>query len=207
MLTTVLLYGDMGRKFGKRWTLDISSPAEAIRAIMANRPDLRAWLDERRDQAFRVLVGNDPEGCNEEQLFDPLGGQTLKFIPVVAGAKDGIWQVVVGAVLIGLSYLGGPLQPFLFNAGVALVVGGISQMLFAPPRPDDPPEKPENKPSYLFSGPVNTTAQGQAVPVLYGKLRVGSAVIYGSIKSEDYTAGGGLGGSGGSGGHVYIPSV
>lgn len=199
MLTTVMLYGDMGRKFGKRWRLDIASPAEAIRALMANRPDLRAWLEERRDHPFRVLVGNDPEGCNEDQLFDPLGGQTLKFIPVVGGAKEaGAMQTIVGIVLV----IAGAIMrsPTVIKMGVLMIIGGVSQMLFAPPRPGDPPEKPDNKPSYLFSGPVNTTAQGQAVPVLYGKLRVGSAVIYGAIKSEDYTAGGGLGGSGTTGG-------
>jgi predicted phage tail protein len=35
-------------------------------------------------------------------------------------------------------------------------------------------ERPENKPSFLFDGPVNTITQGHPVPVGYGKAFVGS---------------------------------
>ena len=39
--------------------------------------------------------------------------------------------------------------------------------------------------SYTFSGPVNTTAQGQPVPVGYGRLIVGGAVISAGITTEE----------------------
>ena len=36
-----------------------------------------------------------------------------------------------------------------------------------------------------FNGPVNTTAQGNPVPVIYGEMIVGSATISAGIYSED----------------------
>jgi predicted phage tail protein len=44
---------------------------------------------------------------------------------------------------------------------------------------------PENKPSFLFDGPVNTIAQGHPVPVGYGEMYVGSAVISAGIVTEE----------------------
>ena len=59
-------------------------------------------------------------------------------------------------------------------------------------RPDaqasEPSERPENKPSYSFNGAVNTTAQGHPVPVGYGRLVVGSAVISAGIDVDEVPA-------------------
>ena len=46
-------------------------------------------------------------------------------------------------------------------------------------------EKPENTPSTYFDGAVNTTAQGHPVPIGYGKLIVGSAVISAGLTVEE----------------------
>ena len=67
----------------------------------------------------------------------------------------------------------------------AVALGGISQLLFKPPSPVKPNERPENKPSYIFDGPVNTIAAGHPVPILYGEMYVGSAVISAGIISEE----------------------
>ncbi len=53
------------------------------------------------------------------------------------------------------------------------------------PKAQDPAEKPDNQPSYVFNGPVNTTAQGQPVPIGYGRLIVGGAVISAGISIDD----------------------
>ena len=62
-------------------------------------------------------------------------------------------------------------------------------MLFAPPEPTIvDTEQVENKPSYLFDGAVNTTRQGNAVPVGYGRLRVGSQVISAGLTAQNEEA-------------------
>jgi predicted phage tail protein len=46
-------------------------------------------------------------------------------------------------------------------------------------------DQAENKASYNFNGPINTTAQGNPVPLGYGRKIVGSAVVSAGIYSED----------------------
>ena len=177
-MLTVLLYGQMGKQFGRRHKLDISTPGEAIRALTANFPDFRSWLYDRRDAPFRVFAGK--EALDETGLVRQTA-RTLKFIPLVRGAGK-FGQVILGAVLIVASFFL-PI-PGLFQLGVNLVLTGISQLLFAPPKPKGQSERPENAPSYIFDGAVNTTAQGNCVPVLYGELIVGSQVVSTGLSVE-----------------------
>ena len=122
-------------------------------------------------------------------------------MPVVAGAGGKVGQILLGAALIAASFVM-PLGAFgfgsavlfgtttvaslAFSVGVSLALGGVAQMLAPQPKFDGPQE--EQQPSYVFNGAVNTTAQGQPVPVGYGRMIVGSAVISAGISVEDITA-------------------
>ena len=75
---------------------------------------------------------------------------------------------------------------FFVMMGVALVVAGIASMM-APDGSKDT-ERPENKPSYIFNGAVNTYRQGNPIPVGFGILQVGSQVISAAIKNVDVGA-------------------
>jgi len=66
--------------------------------------------------------------------------------------------------------------------GGALVLGGIASMMAPTPSPLAG-EKAQN---YAFNGAANTTRQGVAIPVCYGQLMVGGAVISSGISPEDY---------------------
>lgn len=177
-MITVLLYGEMGKHFGRRHRLDIATPAEAIRALQANFPGFRAWLYARREQPFRVLAGDealDKSGLTRQTA------RTLKFIPLVGGAGK-FGQIILGAVLIVVGVVFE--QPWLINIGVSLALGGVAQLLTKPPAAQRPNERPENRPSYIFDGAVNTTAQGNCVPVLYGEMIVGSQVVSSGLSVE-----------------------
>ena len=81
----------------------------------------------------------------------------------------------------------GPLASFVTQVGMSLALGGVAQILAPTPNTPEPKESAENTPSYLFNGAVNTTAQGHPVPIGYGRLIVGSAVISASIVTTEYT--------------------
>lgn len=206
-MTVVLLYGELGRLFGKRWELAVTSPAEAIRALIANKPEIKKYLIKNNLPGYYVYRGR--EKIFQEQIPEPSGSQPIKIVPVVAGAGDskGLFGIILGIALIAfaapaLSFYAGTLavegyaSAGLFSLlaqgassiGFSLILGGISQILFKPPKPSGPSERPENKPSFLFDRPVNTTAQGQAVPVGYGRIRTGSAVISAGIVTEEIAA-------------------
>lgn len=208
-MTTVYLYGHLGRTFGHRWHLDVASPAEAVRALMANRRDFHAYMVQHSAPGYRVFVGADPIR-DVERLSDPIGRQAIKIVPVVAGAaKDPTIGIIVGAILVAAVVISFQYEflPFALTAagaggtttltvagqialtagfiGAGMVVGGVSQLLAGTPKAPGISEKDANRPSFLFNGVVNTTAQGHPVPIGYGRMRVGSAVISAGITTED----------------------
>lgn len=187
----IRLYGALGKQFGRVHHFAVANAAEAIRALKANFPGFEKAILEVAPR-YRVLIGTSPVDAEGKMLHAPSGAtETIKISPVMHGAKQGLGQTIIGAVLVAAAVIGNyffpgnPISPYLFNAGVAMIIGGVAQMLSPPPKSDDPKENADNKPSYSFSGAVNTTAQGHPVPVGYGRMIVGSAVISGGLSTED----------------------
>lgn len=202
-LRKVKLYGDLGKRYGKEFMLDVNSPRDAVRLLSANFPDLPKYLIDHSEPGYHIIVGENSVG--EKELLNPaFGDQDIKIIPVVMGSDDsGVLQIVIGAALIASS--AGMLGPtigslgidafglsatqalatnlLVSNIGWSLVFGGVSQMLFKP-ETAKVNERPENKPSYAFDGPVNTVRQGNPVSVGYGRLKIGSQVISAGLFAE-----------------------
>lgn len=195
----IILSGELGKRFGKVHELVVSSPAEAVRALCANFKEFESWLckSHERGVGYKVII-------DKEKIEDPLClhnpfSQTFRIVPVISGAKSGIGGIILGTIIIATAFATGGMS--LAATGIAyssvawqiagsiafsMVLGGISQMLSPQPKAGKPDEAPENLPSYSFNGPVNTTAQGQCVPVGYGRLIVGSAVISAGVTSDEY---------------------
>jgi predicted phage tail protein len=182
-MLTVYLYGWMAEQYGKKHKLAVRSPAEAIRAFSANYPDFRQRVID--GGGYHVLAGKE-DRADETGLHLPTS-KSIKIIPAVAG-KSGLGRILAGAALIGASFFL-PATPlisgFAFSAasiassvGFSLLLGGVSSLLFSPSKVSSgSAERPENRPSYNFNGAINTTGQGGAVPLCYGRLRVGSQLI------------------------------
>jgi predicted phage tail protein len=196
----VLLYGHLGKRFGRRHEYDVRNPAEAVRALSATLDGFRAYLIEHSRPGYRVLVGKEPRTL--ETIAHP-ADEAIKIVPVTAGAGRGIGSIILGVALMAVApYLGGAssfamawevgggaLAGYLAtNIGISLVLSGVSQMLAPTPKTAGTPDRPENKPSVAFDGPVNTAAQGNPVPVCYGRLIVGSQVISAGLVAEEYAA-------------------
>lgn len=194
-LRTIRLYGLLGARFGRKFRLAVSNPAEAIRALCVLLPGFQQYLMAAKDKGmeFAVFVGR--QNLSKEQLKDPPGAEDIRIAPVLAGSKrGGILQTIAGVVLVVVgvvlnAYTGISGTPFI-NLGVSLIAGGIVQMLSPQPKGLGAKDSPENTPSYSMNGAVNTQAQGNPVPVAYGGhdtkgMFVGSAVISGGILAED----------------------
>lgn len=187
-LRTIKLSGALGRKFGRVHRLAVDSPAEAVRALCVLFKGFRSEI-EKPGARFHVLVGKQAIGEDGLQLH---GGDSYTFAPATAGSKRaGLLQTILGAVLIvaAFAFAGSPIAPFLFKAGVAMVIGGVIQMLAPMPKAQTN-DKPENTPNTQFNGAVNTQAQGHPVPIAYGELIVGSAVISAGVSTGFTTVGG-----------------
>lgn len=188
-MKTVKLLGELGKKFGKSFQLDINNPAEAVRALCINFPELKQHFieSEKRGIAYRIIVGKQDQKADD--LHNPAGNQIIKFVPVLQGAGgNGTFQVILGLTLIAISFaFPSAASPYLLNIGIAMTIGGVVQMLTPMPTvsSQDQNNQPDNKPSYTFNGAVNTSAQGYPVPVGYGRMIVGSAVISAGIVAEE----------------------
>lgn len=191
-MMTVMLYGFLGQRFGRVHRYAVRSPAEAVRALSATLPGFRNALIN--GGGYRVSLGGK-ENLTLDRVWHPVSQrESIRIVPVVAGSR-GLFQIILGAALIWAApwVAGGGTGLFanaiaagkiVGNIGISMVLGGVSQMLFAPPKPEGPTERPENKPSYTFDGAVNTAAQGNPVPVLYGQLIVGSQAISAGLTVE-----------------------
>ncbi|MNL24646.1 Bacteriophage lambda tail assembly protein I [compost metagenome] len=109
------------------------------------------------------------------------GTTEIRIVPVISGSKSGgLLQTIVGVALIVVgsftSWAGGAA---LVSVGIGMVAGGVLQMLSPVPKAASQQEQAasENKPSYLFNGAFNSTQQGLPVPIVYGKMLVGSSVV------------------------------
>ena len=186
-LRTIRLYGKLGAKFGRVHRLAVSSAAEAVRALSILLPGFEQHLINAPG-AYAVFYGKD--NLEAEQLRHPAGADDIRIAHIPAGAKSGgVFGVVLGVVMIAAG-------AFTFGAttamGMAMIAGGVGMaaagaMMMLSPQPQGmgSQDSPDNRPSYSFNGAVNTEAQGNPVPLLYGEMIIGSAVISGGVYAED----------------------
>lgn len=180
---TLQLGGYLGRAFGRKHKFLVTHSKEAIRALAKQVPAFAEALRTAHLQGIEFAVFNGQHNIRDVEELNLGAKDTIKIIPVYKGSKKaGLLQTVIGVILIAVSFFPG--FQWLMPMGVGLALGGIQQMLAPQAKGLKTKEDSENT-SYAFGGPVNTTAQGNPVGVLYGKREVGGAVISASILAED----------------------
>lgn len=183
-MITVLLYGELAKKYGKFHRYAVRNVPEAIRALEANYRGFKQSI--RADGQYRVVV--DKKLIGEDEL-GKTAIDTIKIVPLVQGAGRGVGQIIAGIALIAVAWWnplgwGALVGQAVSSVGMSLVLGGVSQMLTKTPKLEAGADRPDNKPSYAFDGPVNTTAQGNPVPLAYGKILAGSQVISAGLEAR-----------------------
>jgi predicted phage tail protein len=192
-MVVIRLYGVLEVIARRTTKLYVESFDEAMRALYANYPKLRGAM---RDMRLTVLV--DGKSITFEDFLRPYKAERIDIVPVVGGTGPFI-PIIIGAMMsygaaTAAATIGSALMlsataiaaltTFITNMGVSLILGGISQILFKPPKPTSS-EPTASMPSYVFNGAVNTVSQGNCVPVGFGRLRVGSQVIAVNLQTFD----------------------
>ncbi len=143
--------------------------------------------------------------------------EVFSITPVIAGAGRGFGMMLAGAALIAIAIavpgaafagagfaaqgvaatataaaipatFGATLAAAAGNIGIALVLGGIAQAISPQPKPNPLLEESVELESFTFSNVVNTSRQGMALPIAYGRLFVGSAVVSSSLDVDQVQA-------------------
>ncbi|SIP73564.1 putative bacteriophage protein [Xenorhabdus innexi] len=184
---TIRLYGTLGTQFGREHRLAVSSPQEAIRALSVLLDGFEQYLLTARERGLTFAVFIGQRNIQQDELAFA-GNGDIRIAPVIIGSKKaGVLQTILGAVMVvaGAFLWTTPFGLPMVMSGVGMMLGGVVQMLSPMPGGLARREDPDNKPSYAFGGPVNSIAQGNPVPIGYGKRRIGGAIISAGIYAED----------------------
>jgi len=184
-MQVVLLSGSLARLFGRKHRITTSGGFRDIMGYFKSQfQGFERHMMESSEKGLRYAIFNGRQNISEDDLDKPTGRNVIRIVPVISGSKRaGLIQTIVGVVLIAVgSWFG---QPWAVQLGIGLTIGGAMQMLSPQAKGLGTQDSPNNRPSYSFNGPVNTSVQGNPVPLLYGRMIVGSAVISAGIYSED----------------------
>ncbi|AYL16354.1 tail assembly protein [Pseudomonas syringae pv. actinidiae] len=182
-ITTIKLSGSLARKFGRvhRRQIDSGQTWEVFKALKATLEGFAEEIRRLDRLGMRFAIFRNGKNVVEEG-FGLGGSREVRVVPVLHGSKrGGLIQTVLGVVLIAASFFGAPTAP----AGIALLAGGVIQMLSPQAAGIKQSAAPENSPSYAFGSAKNTTASGNPVPICIGERRWGGAIISASIYAED----------------------
>ena len=210
-MKVVKVYGALRKRLGQcRFEFDVTTPAQAIKALCVNFPGLEKWLIDSEQDGIGYRVAISKEKVTEENvdpLFMPFSDrEVFSITPVVAGAGRGTGAILLGAAIIGLSFgigaiasagvtLGGlagigTVGTAFVGIGASLVLTGIAQAIS--PQPELPELEGGKEAalleSFTFSNVVNTSRQGLPVPIAYGRVFVGSAVLSSGLDVDQVQA-------------------
>ena len=202
MLRKIKLYGELAKFLGqKTFEAEVHNAAQAMRFLVVNFPQLENHM---ADRYYKIIVDKDWSLVNEE-LHHPIGLNEIKIVPVIGGAGGGAGrQILFGMAIIGISFmfpgagafatygLGGKaavvggfftkVGTLASYIGASMVLSGISTMLT--PVETIPEDNQDPRRSFNFSGIQNTSRAGVAVPVIYGRVMVGSITVSANIENE-----------------------
>ncbi|EKY1907434.1 tail assembly protein [Cronobacter sakazakii] len=194
-LKTVRLYGALGARFGRVHRLVIASPAEACRALSVILPGFEQYMQTAHLRGLRFAVFKGKKNIGQDELKHNSGEEDIRIAPVIAGSKrGGVLQTILGAVLVvgalalgpvGIGAIEGSTAMSIGLMGGSMMIGGVVQMLSPQPGGLASRQDPDNAPSYAFGGPVNTTAMGNPVGLLYGEREIGGAIVSAGIYTND----------------------
>lgn len=207
ILRTIYLHGRLKSEFGPRFRFDVSTAAEAFRALNCAFPG--KFIAALQTGYFKVVRGDRRNGMSLDiDLISSfgLGAADLHIIPVAKGAANGkasgTMKAVIGTAIIGgaifmsggtlaapLASLGSPIATGLgitwgniAAIGLGVTLMGASQLLAKP----DTPKADDN--SFTTSGPGNTATQGSPIPLIYGRVVTSPVTISVDADIEDIGA-------------------
>ena len=207
MLRKIKLYGELAEFVGhKEFEVKADTLANAVSFLVNNFEGIDKFMNPKY---YQVKVGN--YAVDESELSHPIGQEDIHFVPVITGAGRGFGKILLGAALIGLSFIsfgGAPglgaafkggfsaakfakvgfISKGLAGLGTALVLSGVSDMLFPLPKIEDFESEEDPRLSFSFGGTQQTGRAGTPVPLVYGEIFTGSVVISGSIDTEQVQA-------------------
>jgi len=200
-MAVIKLLGEAGRRFGRQFELAVKTPAEAVRALCLQLPELRQYLVESGEKGitWRVIT-ESPQGLDEEQLLWPMS-KRMVLVPLPTG-RGGVGKIIAGVALVAAAIVfapGGLLAGSIFGftlgssaavgigaLGASLIFGGVADLLTPTPKVPSAAnfgsstsgrDEEEQLNAYTFDKSNANTAQGEAIAILYGERIIGALPV------------------------------
>jgi predicted phage tail protein len=193
MLRDVILHGELGRRFGERYRLDVRDTPEALRALILQVRGFRQYF---REHSYHVIRGPaDERGIDLDELTITMGlgnAKQLHFIPVVAGSGGTVWKILAGVALIATAIAAPQLLPaemaalsavgvatkVVLSVGISLALSGIADLISPTPQLEaNEADKGQQRQSFLFGADTATVSQGGPVPLVFGRARTRGVLV------------------------------
>jgi len=168
MKTQIILYGRMRKLFGEKFEFsNVPNLKVAISALNSVNNDFKKTLMDDFSNGMNYQVFINRELVKNVKAVKRLEkNSTIEIVPCISGQDP----ITILVAVVG-----------------NLIITGITMLLTPAPESIDEQriEASIKGESYIFETPDNVARQGQAYPLGYGRLRIGSQIINSTVTSVD----------------------
>ena len=182
-MTDVFIHGILAQEYQQHFKFNLKSSTDVLKAIDCNREGFLARVAQLQREGFYYDILINKKRIKSADEFKSLKNSTrIDLVPAIVG--QGFLGTAISAIF-------GAITTSAVMTNIAISVGLAAIAYLLTPKPDLglPPqqelsaEAQAQKQSYIFSSTINLARQGTFLPLGYGRLKVGSAVVQASIKS------------------------
>lgn len=166
-MTKISLHGLLAKQIGEEFNFSrINSVFDVVCFLELKNPGFRSLISQQAQKGFDYEFIINGHKLKKEELNKTVIFETVDIVPCVSG-KDPVSftiALVVNLMMAGITYLMTPTE----NIESQDITASVKSQ------------------SFYFANTLNKAEQGRAVPVGYGRLRVGSEIISANVSTRKY---------------------
>ena len=154
-MVNIKLHGIFENFVKRDWLLNVKTVGEAFEAIEANSNKLIEILGTMQEYLSHFIIYVDDKIMAPEYLNSPIlkKNSVVEVVPLILGAEIGLMTMII----------------------VMLIAMGIQMLITRLLSPKAPKDIKNN--SRMFSAYENVTKRNVAIPIGYGRLKIGSVLV------------------------------
>ena len=186
-MVKIKLHGGLAKNFGEDFELNLSDPKYIVQAIDANHKGFKKEVMKMHKQGFHyamIIDGKDISDCTDEDLSNC---KKIDLVPIIVGSLWFLIPFIAAAATAAVIAAGWGIIATTLALVAISVASALLMAALAPDGPDPVLSSSESRvleQSYKFSNKANITRQGNALPIGYGRMIIGSNVI--GFREIDY---------------------
>lgn len=120
-MQTVYLKGELGERFGEKWTMNVSKVQDIFRLVSCQREGFDAYMQHCIENDIDFAVQRGEDYIDESELMLNLGKEDITITPIPVGSKSKVAKLITAAMMIYTGY-------FLVQGAAAAASGTAMQI-------------------------------------------------------------------------------